>query len=175
MKHVIDYTKKHDFLFGLVDVALWSETETFLGIVAGSMATMRPLLRYLPFRSTSTQPHTAHAQGTLSDQRRGIPLRSGASSHTTHGKSFSVDRGDYMGHSFQITSGTAPDVERGLGLWLGNESADGDGAETESQRHFLKLMETEITKETQYEVKSERVGDQDDSSESSERGIGCAL
>ena len=39
-----------DFLYATVNIALWSNIETGLGITAGSLATLRPLLR--PFLSS---------------------------------------------------------------------------------------------------------------------------
>ncbi|PVH98253.1 hypothetical protein DM02DRAFT_499811, partial [Periconia macrospinosa] len=45
MKHLVDYTRTDDALYRLDDVSLWSETEACLGIIAGSLPTMKPLLR----------------------------------------------------------------------------------------------------------------------------------
>jgi len=176
MKHVIDYQKTREFLFGLVDVALWSETETFLGIVAGSLATMRPLLRYLPSSCTSRSPPVTHIRGTFSDPfRGGIPLRCPAS-RRTYNKGLSVEDVEYMGHSFQITTGTTPDVERGFGFGTGNASADGDVVEVASQQCVLGVTDTDIVKEMQYEVRIETADELDDDSiQESGRRILCGL
>ncbi|OQD91101.1 hypothetical protein PENANT_c001G02295 [Penicillium antarcticum] len=36
---------EHDFLYATIEIAIWSNIETGLGITAGSLATLRPLLR----------------------------------------------------------------------------------------------------------------------------------
>ena len=164
LRHVVDYQKTHDFLFGLVDVALWSETETFLGIVAGSLATMRPLLRYLPLRFNTVSPPLKHTRGTLSDQLHGIPLQSAGGSRHTHNKGFSLEHVEYMGHSFQITSGAARDLE------IASGGLDGHAGETGSQRCILRMTDMDIVKETRYEVSSERGEKRNSSSHSSENG-----
>lgn len=48
MKHLVDYTRTHDVLYNLEDVSLWSDTEACLGMIAGSLPAMKPLLRYIP-------------------------------------------------------------------------------------------------------------------------------
>ncbi|KAF2684039.1 hypothetical protein K458DRAFT_451772 [Lentithecium fluviatile CBS 122367] len=165
MKHVIDFQKTNDFLFGLVDVALWPETETFLGIVAGSLATMHPLLRYFPFFPTSSSAACIEgAYGTLSDQIRGVSLHSRAGA-SKHNKSIVVENTEYMDHSFQISTCMVRDEERG----------DADAGETASQRHILRSMDMDIVKETQYEVRSEESAERDDVSQRSARGIRCGF
>ncbi|KAF1948988.1 hypothetical protein CC80DRAFT_393578, partial [Byssothecium circinans] len=45
MRHLTDYVRPTDFLYSITDVSLWSETEACLGLIAGSLPTLRPLLR----------------------------------------------------------------------------------------------------------------------------------
>ncbi|KAF2874948.1 hypothetical protein BDV95DRAFT_563992 [Massariosphaeria phaeospora] len=57
LKSVTAYSQPDDYLYGLADIATWSITESGIGIVAGSLATLRPLLEKIPsfraWRSTS--------------------------------------------------------------------------------------------------------------------------
>ncbi|EAU34076.1 conserved hypothetical protein [Aspergillus terreus NIH2624] len=62
-----------DFLFSTVEIALWSNIETGLGITAGSMATLRPLLR--------------HWFGSNADYSSGMPGVSGSRSRRPPGAS----------------------------------------------------------------------------------------
>jgi hypothetical protein len=65
-----------DFLFGSVDLAIWSSTEVALGIMAASMATYRPL-----FRSILSSGNTTDGSlGTASQPR-----------HLGHGPPHSVE------------------------------------------------------------------------------------
>lgn len=43
--YVHDLANKADFLYATTDVAIWSTSETGIGIIASSLATLRPLLR----------------------------------------------------------------------------------------------------------------------------------
>lgn len=43
--YVHDLANKADFLYATTDVAIWSTSETGIGIVASSLATLRPLFR----------------------------------------------------------------------------------------------------------------------------------
>lgn len=41
-------------MYGIARIAVWSMVECGLGIVAGSIATFRPLFRFIPFLSQSS-------------------------------------------------------------------------------------------------------------------------
>ena len=45
-----------DYLYNIAHIAIWSITESGLGLIAGSMATLRPLLRHIPFLSQYSNP-----------------------------------------------------------------------------------------------------------------------
>lgn len=47
MKYLFAYQDPQDYVYGITPIAIWSEVECCIGIVAGSLATMRPLLKYL--------------------------------------------------------------------------------------------------------------------------------
>lgn len=60
-------TNQADFLYATTDVAIWSCSETGLGITAASCATLRPLFRkWLPSAFRSTR----RTHGTASDRQK---------------------------------------------------------------------------------------------------------
>ncbi|PKX95188.1 putative integral membrane protein [Aspergillus novofumigatus IBT 16806] len=59
-----------DFLYATVDIALWSNIEVGLGISAGSLATLRPLLRMLRGTNT-TDDYMSPMPGQSSSRRLG--------------------------------------------------------------------------------------------------------
>jgi len=58
LKFIPAYSNVNDYLYGLADIALWSVVEIGLGIIAGSIATLKPLLNKV-FGST-TDPESDH-------------------------------------------------------------------------------------------------------------------
>jgi hypothetical protein len=58
---------------GMAPIVMWSIIECCVGIVAGSLATMRPLLRYLvrgSLSSRSTEPNAGHKMHTFKGDKR---------------------------------------------------------------------------------------------------------
>ncbi|KAM0367340.1 hypothetical protein ACHAPK_007867, partial [Fusarium culmorum] len=64
--------KNPDFLWATVDIAIWSATEQGLAITAGSLATLRPLLRLLGRKLGITTSGRSELRDT--DQRTGTGL-----------------------------------------------------------------------------------------------------
>ncbi|RHZ44169.1 putative integral membrane protein [Aspergillus thermomutatus] len=60
----------YDFLYATVDIALWSNIEVGLGISAGSLATLRPLLRLIRGSST-TDDYMSPMPGQSASRRLG--------------------------------------------------------------------------------------------------------
>jgi hypothetical protein len=48
LKYLPAYASDHDYQHKLAPVGLWSVIEAGIGIIAGSLATLRPLCKYLP-------------------------------------------------------------------------------------------------------------------------------
>ncbi|KAH7150212.1 hypothetical protein B0J13DRAFT_285537 [Dactylonectria estremocensis] len=70
--------RKPDFLWNTLDIAIWSTVEQGLAIIAGSLATLRPLIKLAAFRlGLTSKPHTArpsdYASG-LATPRAGTQL-----------------------------------------------------------------------------------------------------
>ncbi|OJJ45873.1 hypothetical protein ASPZODRAFT_133747 [Penicilliopsis zonata CBS 506.65] len=63
-----------DFLYATTGIAVWSNIETGLGITAGSIATLRPLLRMI--RPQTTDPQSRTWPNSRGKQTRSIPLGS---------------------------------------------------------------------------------------------------
>ncbi|QSZ31258.1 hypothetical protein DSL72_000821 [Monilinia vaccinii-corymbosi] len=65
MPYLRDLSNVDDFLFATVDVAIWSTTETCIGIIASSAATLRPLFRNF-FTRTKLFGNSTTGQSRLS-------------------------------------------------------------------------------------------------------------
>ncbi|KAL1641116.1 hypothetical protein SLS58_006391 [Diplodia intermedia] len=49
LRYLLNYNSPDDYLYGLANIAVWSIIESGIGLIAGSLPALRPLLRYLPF------------------------------------------------------------------------------------------------------------------------------
>ncbi|EOD52135.1 putative cation-transporting atpase 4 protein [Neofusicoccum parvum UCRNP2] len=49
LRYLLNYGNPDDYLYGIANIALWSIIESGTGIIAGSLPSLRPLLRYVPF------------------------------------------------------------------------------------------------------------------------------
>ncbi|KAF1960140.1 hypothetical protein CC80DRAFT_438682 [Byssothecium circinans] len=129
MRYLLAYQDPDDFVYGITPIAIWSEVECCIGIVAGSLATMRPLLRYLGIRGFSSNGRSRTIDRT-STVNREYSLREIGSS---------VSR---IAASYQYT------IERRKGDMAPRDVTD-DG---ESQRQILEIKPLEIVVESGYEV-----------------------
>ncbi|KAF2868788.1 hypothetical protein BDV95DRAFT_609694 [Massariosphaeria phaeospora] len=140
MRYLLAYQSPHDRVYGLTDIAIWSEVECCIGIVAGSLATMRPLLRYLRFLGIATQSSRSaesklpHKLQTLRRPRRTNP--SSALQNSYH----------VMVEAIGDRRGGADDIES-------------DGG---SQKHILPERRLEIVKGTQIQVTVDAKNEVDD-------------
>ncbi|KAL4879980.1 hypothetical protein BJY04DRAFT_228878 [Aspergillus karnatakaensis] len=79
-----------DFLYATVEIAIWSNIETGLGITAGSLATLRPLVRRWFGSSTDPNYNASPFPGRSSSKRLGPnqdrPLPLGSLDDTGHGR-----------------------------------------------------------------------------------------
>lgn len=153
MKYLTDYQNPNDTLYNLVPIALWSEMECTLGILAGSLAVMRPLLRFLPAalaapftaRSPSHALHDMCPHDSSSKPKKGSKPKS-----KKRQDSPDMENITYMGHSFHVKAGREAGEDR-----------EGEMDDAGSQRRMLSEGSgeaLEIVKETRYEVRSERDG-----------------
>ncbi|VUC29495.1 unnamed protein product [Clonostachys rosea] len=67
LRYLLAYNATEAYLLNIAHIAIWSITESGLGLVAGSMATLRPLLKYLPWL------------GSMSSSSGGATTKSGKS------------------------------------------------------------------------------------------------
>jgi hypothetical protein len=83
MLYIDSLTNGPDFLFATKNVAIWSTVEPGVGITAGSMATLRPLLQTLLWRlGLASAPSFARAR-TPSQPSRSRP-KAGQKQHRSH-------------------------------------------------------------------------------------------
>jgi hypothetical protein len=88
LKYLLAYNDTEDYLLNIANIAIWSITESGLGLIAGSLATLRPLLKYIPFlgtelsgpvsKPTKSQRFTgSHAMQSLSSRKTGTVIEGG--------------------------------------------------------------------------------------------------
>lgn len=58
------YSIAEDYLYNVSQIAIWSIIESGIGIIAGSMATLRPLLQYIPFLSSTFNSSSSKSKKT---------------------------------------------------------------------------------------------------------------
>ncbi|PVH95305.1 hypothetical protein DM02DRAFT_618003 [Periconia macrospinosa] len=132
MQYLFAYQDPKDYLYGITPIAIWSEVETCLGIVAGSLPTMRPLLRYL------------HVFGISSSGIGGI-------SGTHMGHRMAPLRGERR----TSVSGIAESYQVVIEREERSQRAKQDASDGSSQKRMLPEAGLQIYKERQYEVRVE--------------------
>jgi hypothetical protein len=97
LRYLLAYNTSENYLLSIANIAVWSITESGIGLIAGSMATLRPLLKYIPFlkdtfssgaattgmsrsRKTKGDRSTNHAHSHPLDT---LPLHTSNAHHTT--------------------------------------------------------------------------------------------
>ncbi|KAF4991516.1 hypothetical protein FGRMN_7760 [Fusarium graminum] len=103
--------KNPDFLWATIDIAIWSTTEQGLAITAGSLATLRPLLRLL-----------GHKLGITSSGRSQLP---DTDQHTASGAGFRPSR-------TTDSSGNKHDDLFGLATFAREDGLDGNGRDRQA-------------------------------------------
>ncbi|OJD28990.1 cation-transporting atpase 4 protein [Diplodia corticola] len=85
LRYLVLYNDPTEFLFGVAPIAVWSLVEEGVGIVAGSLAALRPLFKYIPFlRSSTAGSSSGDGVGASSSGR--MALQSRDSSRGAHRK-----------------------------------------------------------------------------------------
>lgn len=119
LKFLVLYDDAPEFMYSIAKIAVWSILEEGIGITAGSLPMLRPLLRHIPFLSSGGR--------TSSDGHGGQANFNNTPEFPPTGR-----RGD------GVELGTMNRVEGAETGPAGGNNSDGD-----SQRHILK--ETEFT------------------------------
>ena len=86
LKYLLAYNNPNDYLLNIAHIAIWSISESGLGLIAGSLATLRPLLKHIPFlNSASTGPIMTKSskRGSKPHHHPSHPMHS-FSQHRTH-------------------------------------------------------------------------------------------
>ncbi|KAE8150638.1 hypothetical protein BDV25DRAFT_139637 [Aspergillus avenaceus] len=120
----VETLRNPDFLYATVDIAVWSNIETGLGIIAGSMATLRPLLRMIhpgtsrpSYNNNPSNPRTRTWPNSHTQRKDILPLSS-----MTHQDRHQTTPGT-------IHSGSATEV--GPGLTASSVGTDDDLSDNE--------------------------------------------
>ena len=138
MKYLLAYQDPKDYVYGITDIAVWSEVECCIGIVAGSLAPMRPLVRYLRclgLARTSRKAESGMAQRVQPPRR---PRRSSPSVLAT---------------SYRVM------IEGNGRRARGDDDIESDSG---SQNYILPTPRLEIVKDTGYKVVTETVDPEKD-------------
>ncbi|KAL2826619.1 hypothetical protein BDW59DRAFT_179338 [Aspergillus cavernicola] len=135
-----------DFLYATVEIAIWSNIEAGLGITAGSLATLRPLLRHwlgstndpnytnsspFPRRSGSRRPGGSQQRpyplGSLDDSAQGRlrPDKVGVTVTTVHSQRDQEERWRGLGSGSSSEERLTMEQQQGAGL--GSSNAMGMG------------------------------------------------
>ncbi|KAF4535756.1 Cation-transporting ATPAse 4 [Lasiodiplodia theobromae] len=158
LRYLLNYNSPDDYLYGLANIALWSIIESGVGLIAGSLPALRPLLRYIPFFASSLSNSGPSKDGvtTIGGGNTGNKSRL-TGNHTHHHKldTFRMSRGSMDG-------GDA------VGVAIGHHHRDGgvaDGehshtvaceagkrnweelSDAESQKYILKESHVTVTNE----------------------------
>ncbi|KAI1852872.1 hypothetical protein JX265_012900 [Neoarthrinium moseri] len=64
IRYLIAFNSSEEYLLNVANVAIWSIIESGTGIIAGSLASLRPLLKYIPFLRDYSSGRTPHSGKT---------------------------------------------------------------------------------------------------------------
>lgn len=123
------FAELDDFLYATVNIAIWSNIETGLGISAGSLATLRPLLRRFFPRSTQDDNYTPGTGsrrfplGSLDSeaQRRFRPDKLAVTVTTVHSQhpSEEMDRWERISQEQLTERPPLPGIAEEIGMGMG--------------------------------------------------------
>lgn len=83
LRWLLAYSEPDAYLESIAHIAFWSILESGLGIIAGSLATLRPLLRSLPFFG-SMHPSSGRARPKQPGVRQSLTLQGFGFGGATH-------------------------------------------------------------------------------------------
>ncbi|EKG16245.1 hypothetical protein MPH_06558 [Macrophomina phaseolina MS6] len=127
LRYLVLYNDPAEFLYGVAPIAVWSLVEEGVGIVAGSLAPLRPLFKYIPFLRSSAGGGSS-SEGGRARSGSGFGFKAFSGERRSAHRKGSVKMGNLV-----ITS-AAYDPEHAA-----NREAYGDA---DSQKHILK--ETDV-------------------------------
>lgn len=101
LRYLVLYNDPVEFLFGVVPIGVWSLVEEGVGIIAGSLAALRPLFKNLSFLRSSSG---GTSNGVSSSGRLGF---------TSHFSSRGAHRKGSMKMQNLVSTSATSDLERG--------------------------------------------------------------
>jgi hypothetical protein len=135
-KYIDSLGDRDDFFWNAANVSIWSTIEMGTGIIAGCLATMRPLFKKLMYRAV----HLTHAAGAVPSTRVRLWKGKSATSSTWHSESSKNFR-DWK-QSIDTSSGTYTTS------CVGGRDLDLEYAETFTDEKGVELVQ--IREETEY-------------------------
>jgi len=131
--YVLSITNQENYLVSVARLIIWSTIESGVGIIAGSLATLRPLLKHVPFLSSISSGARSKA-----DRSRADRSRASTAHYTT---SHRLDRINNLSR--------APGYKA---MSTHSENPLADPSDAESQKHILKETTVIIQHEDNDEV-----------------------
>ncbi|KAL1965503.1 hypothetical protein VTN77DRAFT_5759 [Rasamsonia byssochlamydoides] len=86
LKTIPSYRNTNDYLYGIAEIAIWSAVEVGLAIIAGSVATLKPLFNRIFGSTTSPQGTSDQATGPYSRSFRLHGMSKDPTVTTVHGR-----------------------------------------------------------------------------------------
>lgn len=91
LRYLVVYNRPDKYLLNVAHIAIWSIAESGLGLIAGSMATLRPLLKYMPCLGSVSPSRRAMSQSRRNGVRpqstrppkKALPYRGDSVTETT--------------------------------------------------------------------------------------------
>lgn len=120
LRYLLNYNNPGDYLYGIANIAVWSITESGIGLIAGSLPALRPLLRYIPY---------------FAERSRASDNKSGPSGCHTYRRSHKLDTLRIHNENGCLTT-----CDAGKHNW---EELSDSG----SQKHILKESHVTVTSE----------------------------
>ncbi|KAI0156828.1 hypothetical protein GGR57DRAFT_511177 [Xylariaceae sp. FL1272] len=74
LKYILNYNNPNDYLNGIANIAIWSIVESGIGLIAGSMPALRPLLRHIAFFGSSSYVVSSSGRGKGTRDRKSHKL-----------------------------------------------------------------------------------------------------
>ena len=130
LKYLVDYSRPQNYLYHLANIPIWSVTETGVGISAGSLASLKPILRYIPFLSGSSRGGSSGRNGHSGSR---FFDRQSRASRPPHGHD--LDRlSPYVHYTAEFAGGKGKERLK-------------KGSDGESEKHILKAVSITVEHE----------------------------
>ncbi|OJD29105.1 cation-transporting atpase 4 [Diplodia corticola] len=150
LRYLLNYNSPDDYLYGLANIAVWSIIESGIGLVAGSLPALRPLLRFIPFFGSSLS-HSGPSKDAATTANGGRTRR-GSRLTSTHNHHHKLDTFRMSGDDGNGSAGGRDAAAYGGGERYQTACEAGkrnweELSDAESQKYILKESHVTVTNE----------------------------